>query len=79
MPAPRVGYTSYLTTGRLDLDLLLCLARKRPYYHLVLVGPENEDLRANERYSLPNVHFLGNKTPAQLPAYVQHFDVCINP
>jgi teichuronic acid biosynthesis glycosyltransferase TuaH len=79
VPAPRVGYTGYLTTVRLDLDLLLCLARKRPDYHLVLVGPEDEDFRNSELHQLPNVHFLGNKTPAQLPAYVQHFDVCINP
>jgi teichuronic acid biosynthesis glycosyltransferase TuaH len=79
VPAPRVGFTGYLTTVRLDLALLLCLARKRPDYHLVLVGPEDDDFRASELHQLPNVHFLGNKTPEQLPAYVQHFDVCINP
>jgi len=79
VPTPRVGYTGYLTTMRLDLALLLCLARKRPDCHLVLVGPEDEDFRASELHQLPNVHFLGNKGPEQLPAYVQHFDVCINP
>jgi glycosyltransferase involved in cell wall biosynthesis len=79
VPQPRVGYTGYLTTVRLDLPLLLCLARKRPDYHLVLVGPEDEEFRTSELHQLPNVHFLGNKTPEQLPAYVQHFDVCINP
>lgn len=79
VPGPRVGYTGYLTSVRLDLELLLCLARKRPDYHLVLVGPEDEDFKASELHQLPNVHFLGNKTPEQLPAYVQHFDVCINP
>ena len=79
VPAPRVGYTGYLTSVRLDVELLLCLARKRPDYHLVLVGPEDDDFRASELHQLPNVHFLGNKAPEQLPAYVQHFDVCINP
>jgi teichuronic acid biosynthesis glycosyltransferase TuaH len=79
VPSPRVGYTGYLTSVRLDVDLLLCLARKRPDYHLVLVGPEDAEFRASALHQLPNVHFLGNKTPDQLPAYVQHFDVCINP
>ncbi|WP_210517316.1 glycosyltransferase [Hymenobacter terricola] len=79
VPMPRIGYTGFLTTVRLDLGLLLMLARKRPDYHLVLVGPEDADFRQSALHGLPNVHFLGNKTPAQLPAYVQHFDVCINP
>ena len=76
---PHRGYTGFLTTLRLDLELLLALARKRPDYHLVLVGPEDEDFRPARCTELPNVHFLGNKAPEQLPAYVQHFDVCINP
>ena len=25
------------------------------------------------------MYFLGNKAPDELPAYLQHFDVCINP
>ena len=79
VPLPRIGYTGFLTTVRLDLELLLALARKRPDYHLVLVGPEDADFRQSALHGLSNVHFLGNKTPAQLPAYVQHFDVCINP
>ena len=79
VPAPRVGYTGCLVGGRLDVALLLCLARKRPDYHLVLVGPEDEDFRRSDLHQLPNVHFLGHKPPEQLPAYVQHFDVCINP
>ena len=79
VPRPRIGYTGYLTSVRLDLDLLLTLARKRPDYHLVLVGPEDADFRHSPLHDLPNVHFLGNKAPEQLPAYVQHFDVCINP
>jgi teichuronic acid biosynthesis glycosyltransferase TuaH len=79
VPQPRIGYTGFLTSVRLDLDLLLALARKRPDYHLVLVGPEDESFKQSALHALPNVHFLGNKTPDQLPAYVQHFDVCINP
>lgn len=79
VPHPRLGYTGFLTSVRLDVELLLRLARARPDYQLVLVGPEDEDFRQSPLHGLPNVHFLGNKAPAQLPAYVQHFDVCINP
>ena len=79
VPQPRIGYTGFLTSVRLDLELLLYLARERPDYHLVLVGPEDEDFKQSALHALPNVHFLGNRTPDQLPTYVQHFDVCINP
>ena len=79
VPTPRIGYTGFLTTVRLDLDLLLSLARQRPDWHLVLVGSEDADFQRNALHALPNVHFLGRKQPAQLAAYVQHFDVCINP
>jgi teichuronic acid biosynthesis glycosyltransferase TuaH len=79
VPHPRIGYTGYLTTVRLDLELLINLARQRPDWQLVLVGPEDSDFAQSALHQLPNVHFLGNKTPDRLPAYVQHFDACINP
>jgi teichuronic acid biosynthesis glycosyltransferase TuaH len=76
---PRIGYTGFLTNLRLDLDLLEDIARQRPDWNLVLVGPEDEAFRQSELHTMPNVHFIGSKTPAQLPAYLKHFDVCINP
>jgi len=79
VPHPRIGYTGYLTTVRLDLELLIGLARQRPDWQLVLVGPEDNDFAQSSLHQLPNVHFLGNKSPERLPAYVQHFDACINP
>ncbi|TGE10213.1 glycosyltransferase [Hymenobacter fodinae] len=76
---PIIGYTGYLTELRLDIDLLIYIARQRPEWQLVLVGPEDEAFTKSQLHELPNVHFLGTKTPDQLPAYVAHFDVCINP
>lgn len=76
---PIIGYTGYLTAWRLDIDLLVHIAKSRPDWNLVLVGPEDDKFKASELHSLPNVHFLGGKEPAQLPVYVSHFDVCINP
>ena len=79
VPGPRIGFTGYLTGLRLDIDLLVAIARQRPQWSLVLVGPEDAAFAASDLHQLPNVHFLGNKAPDELPAYLQHFDVCINP
>ena len=79
VPRPIIGYTGYLTALRLDADLLLALARQRPDWSLVLVGPEDEDFQRSPLHDLPNVFFLGSKRPEQLAPYVQQFDVCINP
>ena len=79
VPQPIIGYTGLLTTLRLDMNLLLALARRRPAWSLVLVGPEDEHFQQSPLHSLPNVYFLGRKAPEELPAYLSHFDVCINP
>ena len=79
VPGRRIGYVGYLTHLRLDLDLLLAIAHHRPDWSLVLVGPEDDVFARSALHQLPNVYFLGGKAPAQLPAYLAHFDVCINP
>lgn len=79
IPGPRIGFTGYLTSLRLDADLLVTIARQRPHWSLVLVGPQDEAFENSELHKLPNVYFLGNKSPDELPAYLYHFDVCINP
>jgi hypothetical protein len=28
-------------------------------------------------FALPNVHYLGNRTVREVPAYVRHMDVCL--
>lgn len=76
---PRILYTGFLTGIRLDLDLLLTIARRHPDRSLVLVGPEDETFRRSALHGLPNVHFLGSKRPEELAAYLRHCDVCINP
>lgn len=79
IPRPRVGYVGTLSSIRLNLDWLVSLARQRPLWNLVLVGPEDDEFRQSELHALPNVYFLGAKPPADLPAYLQHIDVTINP
>ncbi len=79
LPRPIIGYTGFLTAGRLDIPLLEKLAEARPNWSFVLVGPEDQAFRESSLHNCKNVHFTGTKPPAQLPAYLQHLDVCINP
>lgn len=82
VPGPRIGYTGNLKQ-QLDWPLLLNLARRRPDWSFVFVGPRRpvpnfEDL-IDELASYENVYMLGEKESSELAAYVQHFDVCVMP
>lgn len=79
IPQPRVGYIGALISMRLSLDWLESVARQRPQWNIVLVGPEDEQFKNSALHQLPNVHFLGAKSPDALPAYLQQLDVAINP
>ncbi|RZL16565.1 MAG: glycosyltransferase [Hymenobacter sp.] len=79
LAGPLIGYTGLLTTLRLDINLLLSIARQRPEWQLVLIGPEDDDFKKSALHKMPNVHFLGRKPPEELPAYLSYMDACINP
>ena len=79
IPEPRIGYIGALITLRLDLSLLQELARVRPAWSFVLIGWEDEDFAQSDLHKMPNVFFLGRKHTQEVPAYIQYFDVCINP
>ncbi len=76
---PTIGYVGALNSIRLDKELLEKLAVQKPEWHFVYVGPEDHQFKQSSLHSCKNVHFLGNKDVAELPAYIQAFDVCINP
>ncbi len=76
---PIIGYVGFLTTIRLNIDILIHIALSKPKWNLVLVGPEDEDFNNCKLHQLNNVYFLGRKDPKVLPAYIKGFDVAINP
>lgn len=76
---PIIGYTGFLTSVRLDIELLENLAKRNENWNLVLVGPEDEAFKKSDLHAMKNVYFLGNKTPESLPSYIKGFDVAINP
>ncbi len=79
IPHPRIGYVGFLTGERLDINLLEQLALAKSEWQIVLIGPEEVLFQRSNLHTLKNIHFLGSKIPNQLPAYIQHLDVCINP
>ncbi|MCW3465408.1 glycosyltransferase [Chitinophaga nivalis] len=78
-PPPVIGYVGALTATRLSIPILEQIATQRPAWNIVLVGPEDDAFKNSSLHQLPNVHFIGSKAPAVLPAYIATFDVCINP
>ncbi len=72
IPAPRIGYFGSLTDSN-DTALILDVASQAQDLQFVLIGRVLGDYRALEE--LPNVHLLGFKRYAELPAYGRHFDV----
>lgn len=77
--SPVIGYTGAIIESRLDSGLLYEIARKFLEYNFVFVGPEDEHFRNHPLHQLENVYFTGRKEVEELPQYIQHFDVCINP
>lgn len=80
IPHPRIGYVGVIK-DQLDFGLLCHLARARPDWSLVMVGPVRSGSTQAEAlatlHAMPNVYFLGSKTVSELPAYMQHLDVCM--
>ncbi len=74
---PRLGYVGVIDE-RIDLGLLDHLARSRPEWQIVMVGPVVKiDPQSLPRHA--NLHYLGAKSYAELPAYLGHWDVCLQP
>jgi UDP-galactopyranose mutase len=80
IPRPRVGYIGVIKK-QLDLQLMLELARTRQDWSFVFVGPvgvlgDKVDIW-QQLTREPNVHPLGERSVAELPAYAQHYDVAV--
>ncbi len=76
LPNPVLGFWGLLQDW-LDVDLLAEVAAARPDWSIVLIGEAATDLSALR--VRPNVHFLGRRPYASLPAYAAGFDLGIIP
>ena len=77
IPHPRLGFFG-VVDERLDTSLLDGIARLRPEWHLVILGPcvKIDEGRLPTR---PNIHYLGMKKYDELPAYLAGWDVALLP
>jgi UDP-galactopyranose mutase len=77
IPRPRLGFYGVLDE-RLDIPLLRGIAEARPAWQLVMLGPIVK-IDPADLPRLPNIHYLGSKTYAELPAYIAGWDVALLP
>jgi glycosyltransferase involved in cell wall biosynthesis len=76
---PVLGFWASLDT-RIDFPLLGFMARQRPDWSIVIIGPRWQEVsEMDEILALPNVHWLGAKKYETLPSYARAFDVCLIP
>ncbi len=79
IPGIKIGYVGALIGLRLNISLLVEIAKSKPEWSMILVGPEDELFKSSELHQLSNVYFLGSKSPSLLPNYIGSFDICLNP
>ena len=82
LPSPRIVFTGAIVATKLDLQLLVGLARLRPAWSFALVGPVGPgDPHTNvaELAAEPNVHLLGLRSYEQLPSVLRAADAGLIP
>jgi len=77
LPRPRLGFYGVIDE-RFDAALLDAAAAMRPDWSFVMVGPVVK-ISEDDLPKRPNIHYLGGKTYAQLPAYLSGWDVALMP
>lgn len=76
LPRPVLGFWG-LIQDWVDVELLAAAARLRANASFVFIGEVQADV--SPLASQPNVHFLGRRPYAELPAYARGFDVGLIP
>lgn len=77
LPSPKLGFYGVIDE-RMDLSLIAELADARPDWQLIMIGPVVKIADAD----LPrrsNIHYLGQKDYAQLPAYLSGWQAALMP
>jgi UDP-galactopyranose mutase len=77
IPHPRLGFFGVLDE-RFDVALLDNLAKARPDWQFVMIGPVVK-IHPESLPGRANIHYLGSKKYEELPAYVAGWDVALMP
>jgi len=76
---PIIGYVGALVSWRLDINLIIEIAKRNLDYEIVLVGHEDEVFKASGLHGLSNVTFVQNQPEKLLPSFINAFDIAFNP
>lgn len=75
IPHPRLGFYG-VVDERFDIELLRGMARLRPDWHFMIIGP----VVKIDPATLPqaaNIHYLGGRKYDELPAYLSGWDIAL--
>lgn len=73
IPHPRVGFAGVIDE-RLDIALVAATAARMPDVQFVMIGPVVK-IDPADLPRLPNIHWLGGKSYAELPTYMSNWDM----
>ena len=82
LPGSIIGFIGALSNYKVDMPLLVTLAKSRPQDSIVLIGKVGEgqpNASVAEFEGINNIHLLGPKPYQQLPQYLSTFDVALLP
>ncbi|MGN6369831.1 MAG: NAD(P)-binding protein [Phycisphaerae bacterium] len=77
IPHPRLGFYGVIDE-RMDIELLGKMAAAHPEWQIVMVGPVVK-IDPNDLPKNPNIHYMGQRTYAELPRFLRGWDVCLLP
>lgn len=77
IPHPRAGFFG-VVDERMDMAFLARLAALRPDIHFPIIGPVVK-IAPTSCAQAPNIHWLGSRSYADLPAHLHHWDVGLMP
>ncbi|MGO0123365.1 glycosyltransferase [Desulfothermobacter acidiphilus] len=78
LPRPRLVFIGVVQEW-IDTGFMAGIARLRPEWQLVLIGPVPPGVELEGLDQLGNVHFFGSREHHSLPAYLKGCDVCLAP
>jgi glycosyltransferase involved in cell wall biosynthesis len=79
---PRIGFVGAISTYKLDFNLLVRVAQAHPEWSIVLIGQVGEGdpwTDISGLRSISNIHLLGPRPYAMLPAYLRGLRVGLLP
>jgi len=81
-PQPRIVFVGAILAAKIDLELVVAMARLRPQWSFAFVGPVgpgDPHTNVDPLRSEPNIHLLGPRPYEQLPEVLRGADAAIVP